>query len=412
MVPCAQIYRFFKEAGLQMDNFEFHNPVKIIFGRRKVAEAGVHVSRVARTVLLCTGMGSVKKNGIFDTVVQGLDRNGVSWVELEGIQSNPLLSKVREGIEIVRREGLEAVMAVGGGSVMDTAKAVAAGSLMERGDIWDCFLGKEEIKDALPVVTVPTLAASGSEMNGFMVITNEKNMLKLAAGSPHVYPVISILDPELTYTVPANYTAYGGVDAICHLLEPFFNGSWPDTPIQDGITYGLVKAIIQSTDACLKSPQSYTARANLMWGATLALNGLTKAGVGQHFFPVHLIEHSLSALYHVPHGAGLSALLPGWMEWYADSGSRERIAEFGCGVYGLDKGGTDAELAVRTILIFSRWLKSIGCPWDLAHLSIPVSAHADIAENAMVQGAIWGIDQDYTKEVIVNILDRCARRDI
>jgi len=393
-----------------MDEFEFHNPVKIIFGKGKTGEAGGPVSDITSSVLLCYGQGSIKKNGVFDAVTESLKQNRISWVELPGIQSNPLLSRVREGIDIVRQNNLEAVMAVGGGSVMDTAKAVAAGAVMKQGDIWDCFRGQREIESAMPVITVPTLAASGSEMNGFMVITDEENHLKLAAGSPFVYPTVSILDPEVTYTVPADYTAYGGVDAVCHLLEPFFNRSWPDTPVQDEITFGLIRAIVQATDRCLAAPTDYNARANLMWGATLALNGLTKAGVGEHFFPVHLIEHSVSALFGVPHGAGLAALLPGWMEWFMSQGHAARISDLGRGIYGLDPNRAIEETAAETIGLFTKWLASSGCPCSLESLSISPGDHRAIAENAMVQAGIWGIDQNYNIEVIMNILAMCQKR--
>jgi alcohol dehydrogenase YqhD (iron-dependent ADH family) len=393
-----------------MDQFEFHNPVKIIFGKGKAAAAGSYVSHIASSVLLCYGQGSIKKNGVFHAVTESLKQNGISWTELPDIQPNPLLSRVRQGIDIVRQNNLEAVMAVGGGSVMDTAKAIAAGAVMREGDIWDCFRGRKEIEGALPVVTVPTLAASGSEMNGFMVITHEENHLKLAAGSPFVYPAVSILDPEVTYTVPPDYTAYGGVDAVCHLLEPFFNRSWPDTPVQDEITYGLIRAIVKATDRCLATPANYNARANLMWGATLALNGLTKAGVGEHFFPVHLIEHSVSALFGVPHGAGLAALLPGWMEWFMSQGHAARISDLGRGIYGVDPRRAIEETASETIELFARWLESSGCPSSLESLSISPEDHGAIAENALVQAGIWGIDKNYNIEVIMHILARCQRR--
>jgi len=393
-----------------MDSFEFHNPVKIIFGRGRAAEAGMVVSGMADSVLLCYGKGSIKKNGVFQTVMDSLKKHGVSRVELSGIQSNPLLSRVRDGIDLVRKHNLDAVLAVGGGSVMDTAKAIAAGAVMRQGDIWDCFRGRAEIQEALPVITVPTLAASGSEMNGFMVITDEESSLKLAAGSPHVYPRVSVLDPEVTYSVPPDYTAYGGVDAICHLLEPFFNRSWPDTPVQDGITFGLIRAIAQATDRALASPLDYNARADLMWGATLALNGLTKAGVGEHFFPVHMIEHSISALFGVAHGAGLAALLPGWIEWFAANGHAARVADLGCGIYGLDSSNDVTETASQTVRIFSRWIASVGCPTDLNSLSISEADHEAIAENVMVQAGIWGVEHDYSVEKIMKILAGCQKR--
>ncbi len=395
-----------------VDNFDFHNPVHIVFGRGRLKEAGTHMARLGHSVLLCTGRGSVRTSGVFDRVVACLAENGVSFTELSGIQSNPLLSLVREGVTLARERGVDAVLALGGGSVMDTAKAVAAGAVMDEGDIWDCFTGMREIRKALPLMTIPTLAASGSEMNGFMVITHGDSGLKLAAGSPHIYPVISILDPELTFTVPADYTAYGGLDAVCHLLEPYFNRSWPDTPVQDGITHGLINAIVEATEKCLAEPEDYSSRANLMWGATLALNGLTKAGVGEHFFPVHMIEHSVSALFGVPHGAGLAALLPGWMEWFARQGNAVRVAALGQAVFGVGRALPAGEAASETVINFSTWLKKINCPVDLRGLSISSGDHGRIAENAMVQAEIWGINEIYNSDRVVAILERCQERGI
>ncbi len=391
-----------------MDAFEFYNPVKIVFGKGRVNEIGTLVADIADALLLCTGSGSVHANGAFDKVAGSLEAGGVSFLELSGIRSNPVLSTVRRGIELVKAHELKGVVALGGGSVMDTAKAVAAGAMMDQGDIWDCFCGKREIEAALPVVTVPTLAASGSEMNGFMVITNEEEGYKLAAGSPHVYPALSVLDPELTFTVPASYTAYGGIDAVCHLLEPYFNRSWNDTPVQDGITYGLIRAIASETQTCLETPDDYNARANLMWGATLALNGLTKSGVGQHFFPVHLIEHSISALFDVPHGAGLAALLPGWMEWFAATGHDSRVSELGENLYGIQAGSSEHG-AAETVSQFSAWILSLDCPIDLKGLSISRKDHEAIAENAMRQAGIWEF-HEYSEGVVLEILERCQER--
>ena len=386
-----------------MERFEFHNPTRILFGKGEVNRVGMEVSTFGQKALLVMGTGSAKRTGAFQKATKSLKDAGVEYLVLEGVRSNPVLSKVREGVKIAREEGVEVVFALGGGSVMDTAKAIAAGVLMDEGSIWDVFLGKRMIDKALPVVTCPTLAASGSEMNGFMVITNEGEGYKLATGSPHVYPKVSILDPELTYSVPPDYTAYGGVDAVCHLMEPYFNGPASYTPIQDGIAEALMKTIMYETRGCIEDPESYEHRGAIMWGATLALNGLTKAGVGTHRFPVHLMEHAVSVLFNVPHGAGLSALLPGWLRYF--SGVRpEKVAQFSKNVLGISGHERPEGLIEKGISAFCAWLESIGCPTSLRGLGIGEKDLDEIAKNALFQARLWGIDREYDRRTLRHIL--------
>ncbi len=398
-----------------MENFEFQNTTRIIFGRDQSARIALEAKKWAGRILLVTGKGSVRRSGLLKKTITLLQNEGLDVWNLSGVQSNPLLSKVKEGIELVRENGIQAVVAVGGGSVMDTSKAVAAGAVLTNGDVWDFFEGRQEIKDALPVLTVPTIAASGSEMNGFMVITNEKTGHKLATGSRSTYPKVSILDPCLTFSVPADYTAYGGVDAVCHLLEPYFNAPAPHTPVQDRLAEGLIETIMKSTESCLAVPDDYEARADLMWGASLALCGLTKAGVGEHHFPVHLIEHSISAIHGIPHGAGLAALLPGWMRWRVKTGHPEKIAQMGRRIFKLESSGLpDAGssrrqelLAMESIATFENWLSRIGCPSRLMDIGIKADSHEAIAQNALQQATIWGMERQYDKKTITRILAYC-----
>jgi len=388
-----------------MQDFEFHNPTRIVFGRDAIDRAGELAGSFGEKILLVTGRGSVKRSGVYGRVRESLEKAGCQVFDLDGVQSNPLLSRVRDGIGIVQKNGVEAIFALGGGSVMDTAKAVAAGALLEQGDIWDVFLGKSEIKKALPVVTAPTIAASGSEMNGYMVITDSVTGYKLATGSPHVYPQVSILDPVLTFTVPRDYTAYGGVDAVCHLLETYFNGPDPHTRLQDRMAEGLVKTIMEATEEALKEPSSYEARATLMWGATLALCGLTKAGVGDHRFPVHLIEHAVSALYQVPHGAGLAAILPGWMEWFSKR-RVEKLSRFGEKIFRVE-GMTVEEKAKNGISAFKGWLRTIGVPASLRDLGLAAEDCSKIAKNCVFQAGIWGMTDEYSETTVKEILRYC-----
>ena len=382
-----------------MLKFEFHNPTKIIFGKDRIKETGSLLKNLANHILLIVGGGSVRKNGILDIVMQSIQDQNIQIELLEGVQPNPLLSKVEEGIDIARDKKVDVIVALGGGSVMDTGKAIAAGTLLKQGNVWDFFIGKQQIDKALPVVAIPTLAASGSEMNGYMVITNKKTGHKFATGSPYLYPKFSILDPVTTFTVPPNYTAYGGLDAICHLLEPYFNGPYPYTPVQDGIAEGLIKAIMDNTLASIASPHDYDSRASLMWGATLALCGLTKAGVGDHFFPVHVIEHGISAIFDVPHGAGLAALLPGWMKWRAKS-QPDKIIQLGENVFNLEK---PVEV-VDVINAFVKWLKKAGCPTNLSDLNITEDELEKIADNVSAQIKLSKMDPPYSKENVLKIL--------
>ncbi|OCC15694.1 NADH-dependent butanol dehydrogenase [Dissulfuribacter thermophilus] len=386
-----------------MEKFEFYNPTKIIFGGGEVTKIGDVLKGTVETVLLVMGSGSARHTGAFQKVKDSLESSGVRFEILEGVKSNPLLSKVREGIKIAREKKLDGVLALGGGSVMDSAKAIAAGAVMDDRDIWDAFLGKAEIKSALPVFTIPTLAASGSEMNGYMVITDEQSGHKLATASILLYPKVSILDPELTYSVSKDYTAYGGVDAVCHLMEPYFNGPAPFTPVQDALAEGLMRTIMEATEGCISDPTSYEHRGAMMWGATLALNGLTKAGVGDHHFPVHLIEHAVSAIYNVPHGAGLAALLPGWMRYFSQK-RPERLIKFSTNVMGVEEQADSMATIEMGIEAFSAWLKSIDVPICLGDLNIGEDAIDAIAENALVQSKIWGMEKVYDRDTIREVL--------
>ncbi len=389
-----------------MQNFVFHNPTKIIFGRDTVPAIGSETRLAGRSALLVFGQKSIRKSGLHKRVVDSLNQAGVRVVEHGGVRSNPLLSHVREGIDKVRENGLEVITAVGGGSVIDTAKAIAAGSLVEH-DVWKFFTGKKSIKAALPVTTVLTLAAAGSEMNSGMVITNDETREKFGFGHRLLHPLTSILDPELTYTVPPDYTAYGAVDAIAHVLEFYMTTRDPDTPVQDRLMEGLIKNSMDACERCLKDPRDYGGRANLMWTATLALNGLTAAGLGRVGFPMHMIEHSLSALYDVPHGAGLAVVIPAWLSWYRQH-DQARIAHLGRVIFPPSdlQPYSDGQIAERTVRIFKNWFGRINCPTSLEELEIPERDIPKIAENALALAKVWRLN-DYSRQSIEEILHLC-----
>ncbi len=387
-----------------MQNFVLHNQTKIIFGKNTIPTIGAETAALGKKILLVFGQKSIKDNGIFELVLNSLKTAGVSVIEHGGVKSNPVLSHVRDGIALAKNNQVEAVLAVGGGSVIDSAKAIAAGAVVNH-DVWKFFTGKKSIKNTLPVACILTLAAAGSEMNGGMVITNEETEQKFGTGNRHLNPVVSILDPEATYSVPPNYTAYGAIDAIAHILEFYFTKEDPFTPVQDRFMEGLLINIMESCDRAISAPRDYNARADLMWCATMALNGWTAAGLGRVGFPMHMIEHSLSALYDVPHGAGLSVIMPAWME-HEFPEIEARLAQFATRVFMMEN--TDrAERARQGIRLLKEWFRKSGAPTTLSEIGIAAADIPAIAQNAIALAGIWRL-QGYDRKKIEAILILCA----
>ncbi|MCK5323119.1 MAG: iron-containing alcohol dehydrogenase [Desulfobulbaceae bacterium] len=387
-----------------MRNFVFYKPTKIIFGRDTIPQIGKETVVFGKKVLFVYGKGSIKKNGIYDQVMKSFQDAGITAIEHGGVKSNPVLSHVREGIKIAKENRVEAVAAVGGGSVIDSAKAIAAGAVVEH-DVWKFFRTKKSIKKVLPLTCVLTLAASGSEMNGGMVVTNEETLQKFGIGNHLLQPLVSILDPSTTFTVGPDYTAYGAVDALSHILEFYFTTREPYTPVQDRLMEGLVINIMESCNRVMARPDDYNARADFMWCATLALNGLTAAGLGRVGFPMHLIEHSLSAIYDVPHGAGLSVVMPGWMTHQAH-GNPARFAQLAERVFYVKKAD-ESKMAAYGIAELKAWFEKISCPTDLGALQIPEQDIPRIAENTQGLAKVWRLEE-YTKDKVEAILRLCT----
>jgi len=388
-----------------MQNFVLENPTRIIFGQGTIARIGNEVKRFGSRVLLVYGKESIKKYGIYDQVIASLQEANLSFVEFPGVKSNPVLSHALRGIELSRSENVDVVLAVGGGSVIDTAKTIAVGVKADPGDdMWEFFTFKKKIRGALPVLTVLTVSASASEMNPTAVITKEEGAQKLTISSPFIQPRTSVLDPTVLFTLTPAFTAYSSVDIITHMLEGYFNNREPESPLQDRLVEGLTKTVMEATETVLKDPRNYNARANTMWAATLAFNGLTTAGMGFVSFPAHMIEHSLSALYDVAHGAGLSITLPGWMA-YAVTKNPAKFARLGRDIFSI-RETDDVKAAREGIRLLKRWFSSIGSPVSLKEAGIPEGDIDKIAENASGIAAVWGM-KTYTKEVIAEILHRC-----
>ncbi|MCT4640217.1 MAG: iron-containing alcohol dehydrogenase [Bacteroidales bacterium] len=380
-----------------MKDFTFYNPTRIEFGKEKENNIGNYISDFGlQKVLIVYGSERIKKEGLFNRVTASLENNNIQWLEIGGVVSNPLLSKVNEAILLAKAEKADAVLAVGGGSVLDTCKAVAAGAVYG-GNVWDFFINKANAEAALPVFSVLTLAATGSEMNAGGVVMNDETKEKLAIMSPHLYPKVSVINPDLMATVGKDYLAYSAADIFAHCLDLYFTASYIPESTQVLIE-NILRTVITTTDSLLIDSDNYNARAEFAWASTMALNGNTFVGVEGHSFDTHMIEHALSALFNVPHGAGLSAVFPAWMRWHNNQ-RPERYERFAKNVFnteGIENG----------IQKLEEWYKKIGTPICLAEANIPKTAIRDLAENAFVLAKTWGMDKNYSVDTIAEILEK------
>lgn len=383
-----------------MRNFVFYNPTKILFGEGKIADLGKEiVNHGAKKVLLHYGKSSIFKNGVYDQVTKTLKEAGIEYVEFGGVKANPVLSMVYEGIELCRNENVDAILAVGGGSVIDSAKAIAAGVKYD-GDVWDAFEGKVRLKDGLPIFTVLTLSATGSEMNGGSVITKEDEKKKWAfsAGAAS-YPRVTVIDPANQYTLPPNQTVNGAVDAMSHVFELYFDGT-DNTDVQDELAEGIIRTMMKHVKVLLRDPQNYESRAQFAWGATIALNGWNTAGRNGGDWATHMIEHSLSAFYDVAHGAGLAVIFPAWMK-YVHNEKPEKFVRLAENVFGV-KGGTDEEKITAMIERLQHFYQEIGAPITLTDLNVPESDLEKLADNAALAAPLGKLKK-LNREDILNI---------
>ena len=386
-----------------MHNFVFHNPTKVLFGRGTLAALGSETLAWGRKALLVHGQGSLKRNGLHGQIMDNLRESGIEVIEHGGVRSNPLLSHAREGVAKAKAAKVEVIVAAGGGSVIDTAKAVGAGAVVEH-DLWKFFTGKRGIKGTLPVLTVPTVAASGSEMNSGMVLTNDQTREKFGFGHRLLHPKVSILDPTTTFTLPPDHTAFGAIDALNHVLEFYLTTTGANTPVQDRLMEGLIENAMTACTRCLAVPNDYDARSDLMWTAALALSGLTAAGLGRVGFPMHLIEHSLSALFDVPHGAGLAVVMLGWLRVHRKD-CAPRIAQLGRRVLALTEPA-DRKATDQTLARLEQWLRSVGAPTTLDQLGISAADIPALSENTRGLARIWRL-REYSPEKVAVILQAC-----
>lgn len=348
-----------------MNNFNFYSPTYFVFGKGREDESGKLVKQFnGSKVLIHYGSGSVVKSGLLDKVKSSLKDADIYFTELGGVVPNPRSELVYQGIDICKKENIDFILAVGGGSAIDSAKAIAIGALYD-GDFWDFYTGKR-IESALPVATILTLTAAGSEGSTGSVITHENGMLKRSANSDLIRPVFSILNPELTCTLPPYQTAAGAADMIAHVMERYFTNT-KDVEITDRVGEAVMKTIISETPKVLKNPHDYEARANLMWAGMLAHNDICGVGREQDW-TTHMLEHELSGLYDVTHGAGLAVMFPAWMK-YVMHHDVARFAQFAVRVWDCEMNFQHPETtALQGIERYEQFMKSIGMPVRFAEL--------------------------------------------
>ncbi|CAM3143682.1 iron-containing alcohol dehydrogenase [Sporolactobacillus spathodeae] len=370
-----------------MDDFIFHNPTKLIFGKGQLAQLKKEVPKYGRRVLLVYGGGSIKRSGLYDQVRSILDDLHAEVYELSGVEPNPRLTTVKRGIDICATEDIQFLLAVGGGSVIDATKAIAVGACFD-GDPWDFITRKGTPVDALPFGTVLTLAATGSEMNPNSVITNWDTHEKYGWSSAYSYPSFSILDPTFTETVPKNQTIYGMVDMMAHVFEHYFHRA-PHTPLQDRLCESILQTVIETAPKMVADLENYQLRETILYCGTMALNGMVSMGFSGDWGS-HNIEHAISAVYDIPHGGGLAIIFPNWMKHTLDEnvGRYKQLAER---VFHIDASGkSDREVAEAGIDALRAFWTHIGAPSTLADYGIDESKLDLIADRAMARGEFGG----------------------
>ncbi|MCM3588442.1 iron-containing alcohol dehydrogenase [Mesobacillus maritimus] len=382
-----------------MDNFTFLNPTKLVFGKGQLDQLTKEISRYGKKVLLVYGGGSIKRSGLYDDVQKLLAEMGATVFELSGVEPNPRLSTANKGIKICKEEGVEFILAVGGGSVIDCTKLIAAGAKYD-GDAWDIVTKKVFAKEALPFGTVLTLAATGSEMNSGSVITNWETKEKHGWGSPVTFPKFSILDPVHTFSVPKNQTIYGIVDMMSHVLEHYFHQA-EMTEFQDRMCEGLLLTVMETAPKLLDDLENYDHRATILYCGTMALNGMLSMGF-RGDWATHNIEHAVSAVYDIPHGGGLAILFPNWMKHNLHV-KPERFKKLAVRVFGVTSDGkNDEEIGMEGIEKLREFWNSIGAPSRLADYDIDDSQLEVMADKAMVNGE-FGNFTKLNKEDVLKI---------
>ena len=384
-----------------MENFTYTIPTTIYFGKGQVKQIGDIVSQYGKRVLLVYGGGSIKRNGIYDDVTAIFKENGITYFELAGVEPNPRITTVRKGVEICRKENIEVVLPIGGGSTIDCAKVIAAATSYS-GDAWDIVLDPSKVVSVLPIVSILTLAATGSEMDTFAVISDMDSNDKIGTSHEDMRPKASILDPTYTFSVPAYQTAAGTADIMSHIMECYFSNV--QGYMQDRMAEGLLKTCIEFGVKAIAKPDDYEARANLMWASSWAINNFIKLGKAVEW-SVHPMEHQLSAYYDITHGVGLAILTPHWMERVLNDNTVEKFKEFGVNVWNLSKDEDAYTIAHQAIQKTREYFVAMGIPTTLREVGIVDDRYFDV----MAEKACAGLEAAFvplTKEDVKAIYQK------
>ena len=388
-----------------MNNFVYDIPVKVYFGENQLSHLGEELSKYGKRVLLTYGGGSIKKIGLYDAVVEEIKKAGLELFELSGIEPNPRIESVRKGADICKKENIDVLLAVGGGSTIDATKYMAAGACVDF-DPWD-FLDKwAPIEKALPIVSILTLSATGSEMDSGGVISNPETQDKIGRLAPQLLPKVSFLDPTNTYSVNSYQTACGAADMMSHILEVYFNME-KDLYMLDCFMEGMMKTIIKFTPIAMKEPDHYEARANLMWTSSWAINGFINGGK-QQAWSCHPMEHELSAIYDITHGLGLAILTPRWMEYCLDETTLSKYVQFGINVFGINGTLPPMEIAKKSIEMLSDFFtKTLELKSTFTEIGIDDKNFSAMAEKSVKLGGLAHAFKPLDKNDVENIFNMC-----
>ncbi len=388
-----------------MNNFIYDIPVKVYFGENQLSHLGEELKKYGNRVLLTYGGGSIKRIGLYDNVIEELHKAGMEVFELSGIEPNPRIESVREGVKMCKEHNIDVLLAVGGGSTIDATKFMAAGACVEH-DPWEFFgANAKPIERALPLVTILTLSATGSEMDSGGVISNLATQDKLGRLAQPLLPKVSFLDPTLTYSVSAYQTACGAADIMSHIMEVYFNMN-KDLYMLDCFMEGMLKTVVRYAPIAIAEPENYEARANLMWTSSWAINGFINGGK-KKAWSCHPMEHELSAVYDITHGLGLAILTPRWMEYCLDETNVEKYVSFGVNVFGIDANQEPMTIAKQSIQRLSDFFfKTLGMQSTFTEVGIKREDFKEMARKACRYGDIRGF-KTLTPEDVERIYEMC-----
>ena len=370
-IQCKDMF-YLKFKGVNMENFAYYTPTKVVFGKDEEKNVGKLAKEFgAKKVLIHYGGGSAVRSGLIDKIKTSLTEENISFVELGGVKPNPRLSLIYEGIKLAKENSVDFILAVGGGSVIDSAKGIGYGiANPDIEDVWDLYIGKKKTQKCAPIGVVLTIAAAGSEMSSGSVVTKEDEQLKRSYGCDNARPKFAVMNPELTYTLPKYQIACGVVDIMMHTMERYFSPVG-NLELTDTIAEGLLRTMIKYGKLSLENPYNYEARAEIMWASSLAHNGLTGCG-GIGDWSTHQLEHDLGGVYDIAHGAGLSAVWGSWAR-YVYKENPKRFVQFAENVFGIEKIGTDEDVAIKGIEAMENFYKDIEMPISISETGINLS---------------------------------------